>query len=103
LASTKGSCNPVTSKVVDMNKLYSLCLSNSVLREEHSYNLPPIFTTFDPRWKIRTSPRLTGKNTLDVLEGQVAQPAYKAPLAEVLAKASSLVWVKPPSPHTGWC
>jgi hypothetical protein len=47
----------------------------TVLRGEHSYNLPPIFTTFDPRWKIRTTPRPTGKDVLDVPEGEVAQPA----------------------------
>jgi hypothetical protein len=58
-----------------MDKLYSLCPSDSVLRGEHSYNLPPIFTTFDPRWKIRTTPRPTGKDVLDVPEVEVAQPA----------------------------
>jgi hypothetical protein len=57
---------PVTSKAVDMDKLHSLCPSDSVLRGEHSYNLPPTFTTFDPRWKIRTTPRPTGKDVLDV-------------------------------------
>jgi hypothetical protein len=60
----------VTGKAVDMDKLYSLCLSDSVLRGEHSYNLPPIFTTFDPTWKIRTTPRPTGKDVLDVPEGK---------------------------------
>jgi hypothetical protein len=65
----------VTSKAVDIDKLYSLCPSNSVLRGEHSYNLPPIFATFDPRWKIRTTPKSMGKDSLDVLEGKVAQPA----------------------------
>jgi hypothetical protein len=64
-----------TGKAVDMDKLYSLYPSDLVLRGEYSYNLPPTFTTFDPRWKIRTTPRPTGKDVLDVPEGEVAQPA----------------------------
>jgi hypothetical protein len=65
--------HPVTGKVMDINKLYSSCPSNSVLKGKHSYILPPTFTTFDTRWKIRTTPRPIGKFMLDVLKGEVAQ------------------------------
>jgi hypothetical protein len=64
---------PVTSKAVDINKLYSLCPSDSILRGENGYNLPPIFSTFEPRWKIRTTPRPMGKSMLDASEKEVAQ------------------------------
>jgi hypothetical protein len=52
---------PVTGKAVDINKLYSLCPSDSVLRGEHGYNLPPIFSTFDPRWKKELPPDQRGR------------------------------------------
>jgi hypothetical protein len=57
----------VPNKAVDMHRLYSLCPSDSVLKGGHSYNLPPIHTTYGPRWKIRTTPKPTGRDTcLDV-------------------------------------
>ena len=40
---------PASSKVVDMNTLYSLCPLDSVLKGEPGYNLPPIHSTYDPR------------------------------------------------------
>jgi hypothetical protein len=46
---------------------------------------------------VRTTPRPTGKDTLDVLEGEVAQPSGLQSSSRVLAKASGLVWVRPPS------
>jgi hypothetical protein len=44
-----------------------------ILEGGHGYNLPPVFTTFDPRWKIRTIPKPMGKGMLDTLEMKVAQ------------------------------
>ena len=65
---------PVPGKVVDMKTLYSLCPSDSVLRGEPGYNLPPIHFTYDPKWKIRTTPKPTGRGTPDAAQGEVAQP-----------------------------
>ena len=65
---------PASGKVVDMNTLYNLCPSDSVRRGEPGYNLPPIHSTYDPRWKIRTTPKPMGKGTLDATQGEIAQP-----------------------------
>jgi hypothetical protein len=53
----------VTSRGGGHEQAYNLCPSNLVLRGKHSYNLPLIliFTTFEPRWKIRTTPQTNGE------------------------------------------
>jgi hypothetical protein len=37
-----------------------------VPRSEHGHSLPPVFPSFDINWKIRTTPKTKGRDTLDV-------------------------------------
>jgi hypothetical protein len=37
-----------------------------VFRSKHGHSLPPVFPSFDMNWKIQTTPKTKGKDTLDV-------------------------------------
>jgi hypothetical protein len=70
---------------------------------KHSHSLPPVFLSFDINWKIQTTPKTKGRDTLDVPLWEVTSHNNnpQAPLAGVLAKARGPAWVGPLSPHIG--
>jgi hypothetical protein len=72
--------HPGSGRAVTLDKLSSLCHSDhKVHKGNRGYTLPPTYPTFDPNWKIWTTPKLMRVSTLDAPGRIVAvHPGYSS-------------------------
>jgi hypothetical protein len=75
-------------------------IAQTVPGSEHGHSLPPVFPSFDMNWKIRTTPKTKGRDTLDVPLWEVTSHSgstSSSSRSSCQGKRPSLGWTtKPP-------